>query len=188
MQVQTNVQVQHVTGAKVLDTILAYVRAARYHLIAKYQITTFPPDLVLKQAYILIEQSKLPRTTKYRYKAFLRELAKEAGIGNIRVRKLRFEKGMKKYSREAAKALKSRLTKKAKQSYSQAEEKIQKIYEGQEYNEGREELPAWEGAEEAPEPLDFGEEEHWGAPASPGHDENNFYEDYNIASYMDWEE
>ena len=86
---------QRVTGVKLLDVLITYIAKAKIDLIAKYGITNLPPELILKQAYVLIEESKITHATKYRYKAFLRKLGEIFGY-NIRVRKEKFKKTLKK--------------------------------------------------------------------------------------------
>ena len=90
-------QIQRITGVKLLDVLLNYIAKAKITLIAQYGIIRLPPELILKQAYVLVEESKIPHATKYRYKAFLRKLGEIFGY-NIRVRKEKFKKTLEKLS------------------------------------------------------------------------------------------
>lgn len=152
-----------VTGVKLFDTLLDILQQARDRLVAKYSIVTINPALILKEAYVLVEEMSIPHATKYRYKAFLRELARVLGYGNIRVRKRAFHRELK-----AAQG----------RTYHVGGYEMQKIYYPQEYPEEREE---------------FSEAEYWSPEEyeenQPSGEEPGYSGDYeNLTGYFQWEE
>lgn len=172
MQERAHAHVPQVTRIKILDNLLYYLQKGRESLIAR-GIKSAPPKLILEETYVLIEESNLAHATKYRYKAFIRELARILGFGNIRVRKHAFRKEIQKFSKEAAKELKERLSELKREGYHPESYKTQKIYEEEEYEQPVE-SPAF-----VEQPV-FEENDYWEPQAG--------FSDYeNLTQYYDWE-
>jgi len=172
MQERARNHIPVVTRVKVLDTLLYYFYQAREALTAQ-GVVSFSPTTLFEETYVLIEESKMPHATKYRYKAFVREFAKILGLGNIRVRKQSFHKKVQKLSLEAAKEIKQRLDQARGRSYDNESYKIQNLYHNQRYEPGLSHAPTRE------QPA-FEEEDVWSQGPEGGYE--------NLAQYYDWEE